>query len=118
MKELLTTSWEFLAKPIAYGVSGAVGLIPVAVASVAEETSGFGGEQWMAIIVQSIGAFLFAIFLLWVWPSQMRFQRDIAQDMAKTIKENNESNAGMLRENNESNAKVLRENSAANARMI
>jgi glycerol uptake facilitator-like aquaporin len=105
--ETIATAWEFLAKPAAYGVSGAAAFIPVAVAAASDSLSGFAGEQWMAIIVQSIGAFLFAIFLLWVWPQQMKFQREIAQDMAKTIKENNESNAQILKDNSEAQAKIV-----------
>jgi len=54
-------------------------------------------EGWAQLAVQGAMTFVFAIFLLWVWPQQNKFQRDMAKDMQEAITKNNDANAAVVK---------------------
>jgi len=85
-----------IGKCLAVAVGGLAASVPVVVATATDHIGVMGAEQWLQLALQSVGAFLMAIFLLWVWPQQNKFLREMTQDMQQAIRENNQSNSEVV----------------------
>lgn len=89
--------FDHIARPVAYGVSGGLSLVPVAVAAGSDSLSILSAEGWLQLALQAGSTFVFALFLLWVLPQWLKFQREMAQDMQRAIKDNNDANANVVK---------------------
>jgi len=85
-----------VCKIVAFSVSSTLATVPVFLASAGEQMSILSAEGWLQLALQAGSTFILAIFLLWVLPSQMRFQRELAKDMQEAIRSNNEANAKVV----------------------
>lgn len=86
-----------LNKVLPWSVSALLASIPAAVASVGGASPTLlTSEGWLQVALQGAMTFVFALFLLWVWPQQNKFLREMAKDMQSAISENNKANAAVV----------------------
>jgi hypothetical protein len=94
-------------KCLAFATSGVIAGFPVVIASASDSLSILTAEGWLQLALQAGSTFILAIFLLWVLPNLMRFQRELAKDMQNSIKLNNEANARVMENNNAAHTTVV-----------
>jgi len=108
MNEMLDIAATNIGKTSAVFIATLVGVAsPVLIAAQAN-MSVMSPEGWAQLAVQGAMTFVFAIFLLWVWPQQNKFQRDMAKDMQDSVTNNNAANAKALQSTHEANAQVVK----------
>jgi hypothetical protein len=96
-----------LLKCGAFAVATGMATVPVIVASANDAIGMLSAEGWLQLALQAGSTFILCIFLLWVWPQQMKFQRETAQDMQEAISKNNEVNLKMLQSSSEVHVKTV-----------